>query len=817
MEALLRDLRLGLRNLARRPGFTAVAVLSLALGIGANTAVFTAVKAVFLQPLPLKDPQSLVAVYTSIEGVPAHLPVSYPNFLDLKERGASVFSSLFTATGVSLSLTGEGGEPEQVDGEMVSGDYFETLGVSAALGRTFRPEEDGAPGAHPVVVLSDGLWRGRFGGDRAILGRTILLNGQPFTAIGVAPRGFPGTDGLAPSAFWVPLAMHEQVLRRQIRPFFEQRRVTLLGVIGRLRPGVAPGQAESVLKGIGTSLAAEYPDTNEGRTFTQVSLAKALIGVDQRDDYTKAGALLAAMVAAVLLIACGNVANMLLARASGRRREVAIRLALGAARGQLVRQLLIESLLLALMAGGLGLLIAAWSRGLLVALRSPYLPPGLDFGLDPRVLLFTLGLSLLTGLVFGLVPALQATRPELVGAIKGSESTAYRKRPLGLRNLLVVAQIGLSLVALAGAALFLLSLRSALKIDTGFERDHLLTVSFDLDSRGYDEARGQQLLERMVDQARALPGVRSAAVSESLVLAGQSLRRTIAPEGEEPDPANPLIVQPNSVGPGYFDTMGIPILRGRAITGEDRADGRAVTVINRTMAERMWPNADPLGRRFLVMPNRDILEVVGVAEDVKYNSLGEPPQMSIYRSIQQAYSSAATLHVRTERDPASLAGAVRREISDLDSQLLLRDVRTMSDVIDELLWAPRAGAGLLALFGGLAVLLSVIGIYGVLSYAVSRRQREIGIRMALGADRGHVTRLFLKEGMAMVAAGLVAGLAAAFSGSALIATLLYDVEPRNALAFGGAALLLALISTVATWFPARRAASVSPLIVIRQD
>ncbi|MES1240001.1 MAG: ABC transporter permease, partial [Acidobacteriota bacterium] len=720
-------------------------------------------------------------------------------------------------TSVSLSLTGSGGEPEQLNGEMVSGDYFTALGVPAVFGRTFRPEEDGAPGANPVVVLSEGFWSRRFGADRGVLGRTILLNGLPFTVIGVAPRGFIGTAGLEPSAFWVPAAMHEQVLRRQVRPFFDQRRATLMGVIARLRDGVAPEQAEAALKRIGSGLAQEYPDANEGRGLTQVPLAQALIGVDQRSDYVKAGALLAAIVAAVLLIACGNVANMLLARASGRRREVAIRLAIGAGRAQLIRQLLIESLLLALLAGGLGLVIAAWSRGLLAALRSPYLPPGLDFSLDTRVLLFALGLSILTGLIFGLVPALQATRPELVGALKGSESAAHRKRPLGLRNLLVVAQIALSLVALAGATLFLISLRSASRIDPGYDRDHLLTISFDLDSRGYDETRGEQFLEQAVERVSALPGVRSAAVAESLVLAGTSLRRIIAPEGEEPDPEHPLVVQPNSVGPGYFDTLDIRILRGRPIADEDRAGGRQVAVINSTMAERMWPSQDPLGRRFYLMPTREMLEVVGVAEDVKYNSLGEPPQMSIYRSILQSYSSAATLHVRTEQAPALAAGAVRQQLSQMDSQLLLQDIRTMSQVIDELLWAPRAGALLLALFGALAVLLSVIGIYGVLSYAVSQRQREIGVRMALGADRGHVTRLFLREGMAMVAAGLTLGLVAAFYGSALIASLLYEVEPRNAAAFGGAAVLLALVAAVATWFPARRAAAVPPLIVIRQD
>jgi putative ABC transport system permease protein len=815
MESWLRDLRHSVRGLARRPTFTAVALLSLALGIGANTAIFTAIKAVFLQSFPVREPERLVAVFTSLEGMQALLPVSYPNFVDLRDRGRT-FSALITATPISLSLSGGGGEPERIDGEMVSGGYFDVLRVRAARGRTFLPEEDSTPGGHPVVVLSYGLWQRRFAADPNILGRTLSLNGHPFTVIGLAARGFRGTDGLTASDFWVPLMMHEQVMRRRVRPFFEQRRATLLGVIGRLGPGVTLAQAQADLRRVGRDLAREYPEADEGRTLAAVPVLQALVDPNERQGYVKAGFVLAAMVGVVLLVACANVANMLLARAAGRRREIAVRLAIGAARRQLVRQLLLESVVLALAAGALGLLLASWSRGLVAGLQTPYLPATVDLSLDARVLLFTFGLSLATAFLFGLVPALQASRPEMVTALKGNETRAEGGR-LPLRNLLVVAQVALSLVSLIGATLFLLSLRNALRIDPGFDSDHLLTASFDLDSSGYDEARGEQLLQRMVERARTLPGVRNAAVAESLVLAGQTLRRTIAVEGREPRPDESLIVQPNAVGLGYFDTLGIPLVRGRDFTLADRAGGQHVTIINRTMAERLWPGTDPIGRRFSMKPTNETVTVVGVVQDVKYNSLGEEPQLAIYLPIAQSYSSAATLHVRTSGKPGELAGPVRSALRELEPGLPLISVRSFPEVLDALLWVPRAGAVLLAIFGALAMVLAVLGIYGVMSYSVTRRHREIGIRMALGAERRNVILLFLGEGARMIATGLVLGLLLAFLSSRLIVTLLYGVEARNVLAFGGPALLLAAVAVLATYVPARQATAINPMIVMRQD
>ena len=816
MEMLIRDLRQGVRGLVRHPGFTAVAVLSLALAIGANTAIFTAVEAVFLQSLPVREPSRLVRVFTALEGRPDLLDLSYPNFVDLRERSRS-FSDLVTATQVNLGLSGGKGESEQVWGEMVSGRYFDMLGVRAALGRTFLPEEDSTPGGHPVVVLSHELWERRFGAEREILGRPVSLDGRSFVVVGVAPRGFVGTAGIRPSELWIPLAMHDQVLGRRMAPFFNERRATLLGAIGRLRDGVSPAQADADLKRIAAALAHDHPDANQGQTVKVMPVLQSQVDPNAREGYVKAAFLLGSVVTMVLLVACFNVAVMLLARANRRRRETALRLALGARRGQLVRQLLAESFVLALAATALGLLLASWSRSLLTGLRTPYLPPELRLGLDARALLFTIGLSVLTPLLFGLVPALQSTRPRVMAAIKGEDrELSPGLGRLGLRSLLIAVQVALSLVSLIGAALFVISLRNAQRIDPGFETGHLLTVSFDLDNLGYAEARGQQALRQIADRVKTLPGARSAAVSETLVLAGQGFARKISVEGRELRPGERLVILPNSVGPGYFETLGIPLLRGRGFTEEDHARSRRVAVINRTMADRLW-NGDAVGRRFTLIASKETVEVVGVVQDVKYANLTERPRLAVYFPMSQAYASPVTLQIRTEGDPVLLAAAVRREIHALEPNLALLDLRTMTEVIGDLLWIPRTGATLLGFFGLLTLVLVMIGIHGVMQQSVTERRREIGIRLALGAERSRVIRLLFNQSMITVVAGLAAGLGAAFLLSPFVATLLFGVGARNSLAYLLAALFLAVVAALATYIPARRVTAISPMIVMRQE
>ena len=698
MSGLQSDLRWALRGLARRPGFTAVAVLSLALGIGANATVFSLANAVLLRPLPVREPARLVALHTITPDIPVHLQISWENFRDLRERSRTLTGLMATGP-ATVSLSG-GGPPEQVFGQMVTGDYFDVLGVRPALGRAFLPEEDRTPGSHPVVVLGDGLWRRRFGGDPGIVGRTIRLNGEAFTVVGIAPPGFRGLQPLNSPELWVPMMMYPRVMPSRLRIYFEARGAPLLGVVGRLAPGKSLEQARDELEALSTALAEEYPLANQRRTVVPIPLLDTVGGPDEHAGYVRAAGLLLALVGAVLLIACANLANLLLARSAGRRPEMAVRLSLGSSRGRLVRQLLTESLLLVLAGGLAGLLLAAWARRLVPLLGSPYLPDALEIPIDGRVLAFTLGLSVLTGLLFGLAPALRAGRADLAAGLgaRAREEAPGKLGRFGFQGLLVALQVALSLIALAGAAAFLRSLANARSIDPGFDHERLLVLSFDLDGAGYGETRGQDLLGRMIERLAAVPGVRSAAAGENLLLVEQGIRRAVALEGQPADNSGPpTIVQTNAVGPSYFDTLSIRRLRGRAFTAADRAGAPHVVVINRTMAEHLWSGEDPVGRRFRFLgPDEPEREVVGVVEDSRYNDLGEEPQLYVFLPLAQAWSSAVTLHVRTEGDPEDLVGTVRREIQAVVPEVPLVDVRPMSRVLDlELLGAPHGGHPLL--------------------------------------------------------------------------------------------------------------------------
>ncbi len=817
MERLLKDLRYAVRGLLRRPGFTAVALLSLALGIGANTAIFTLLDTIFLQPLPVRDIARLAEVYTVSPDIPGYLPLSQLNLNDYRDLGG-VFSDLALVAPLSLSLAGEG-RPEQVPGQMVSARFFDMLGVRLALGRAFLPDEERV--ARPVVVLGDGLWRRRFGGDPHILGRAIRLNGHPLTVVGVAPPGFFGIDFVQRSELWVPAGLHDQILPEVLRAIWPIRRALAFSAVGRLKPGISFDQAGQALQALAGRLAQEYPDANRKRSVTLVPFGQALINPNVRQGYLQAGGLLVTMVGLVLFIACANLANMLLVRASGRRQEIAIRLAIGGSRSDLIRQLLVESLLLSLAAGAAGLLLAVVALDLMSAVQSPYLPPSLPLRLDGTVLLFTLGLALATALLFGLMPALAASRPDLVPALKNEAAAARRggvvRRLGGLRHLLIAGQVGLSVVALVGAVLFLVSLRNAQRSDPGFERAHLALLSFDLDSVGFDEARGQLFLRQAAEQAAALPGVVSAAIGENLMLSDVGVSHILLVDSKAAPADQRTFAQASAVSPGYFATMGIPILRGRALSESDRAGSRLVVVINQTMADKLWPGDNPVGRRFTILPSRQVLEIVGVARDVKYNTLGEDPQLYIYLPEAQDYTSAVTLHVRTRGRPGMVLDAMRRQVQAMAPEMPITRVTTMPAVIGELLWAPRVCAVLLTLFGAVALILVVIGIYSVIAHSIVQRQREIGIRMALGARRSDVIRLFLRQGIPAVVVGLVCGVfAALFTGQA-IAGLLYGIDPANPLIYLVTAVLLALVALVANFLPTRRATSVSPLIVMRQQ
>ena len=822
MSTSLQDLRFAARMLIKSPGFTLVAVLSLALGIGANSTIFSLVSAVLLRPLPVADASRLVAVFTTDErnrgALFNYLQTSPLNFQDYRADG-EVLLGLAAHQGLPLSFTGKG-EPEQIFGEIVSGDFFTVLGVTPLRGRFFVPDEDEAPGASSVAVLSHSFWQRRLGGEASAVGQTLTLNGHPFTVIGIAPRGFKGANAIGTPALWVPMMAHPQLATGFLKENIDSRRALIFNLVGRLEPGVTLQQAEARLKTVAGRLASEYPTDNEGRSVAVLPLAQATINPGFRENMVSAAGLLLVVVALVLLIACANVANLLLARAAARQREVAVRLSLGASRGRLVRQLLTEGLLLALLAGGLGLLIAYWAQGVLWANRPPALAAdAIDLRPDLRVLGFTLAVSLATALVFALAPALRASRPNIVDELKQRGGDAsFGNRVFSMRSLLVSAQVALSLVTLVGAALFVRSLGNAQRIDPGFAWETLGVLTVDLGAQGYGEERAREFQRRVLERSAALPGVLGVTLASGVPLSQGSFQRTVFPEGiDRSDRKNGKLVQLNTVARGYFATMGIPLLRGRDFAPSDHKDAPHVVVINETMAKQFWPEADALGKRFQFFGQEWWNEVVGIAKDGKYNFLGENPQPHIYLSLDQTFEPAVTLHVRAAGDPATALGMARGEVQALDRQLPITNVLTFREILGQSLWAPRMGASLLGVFGFLSLVLAVIGIYGVMSYSVSQRSRELGLRMALGADEASVLKLVVRQGVTLAALGVAIGLAIAAAATRLVGSLLYDVKAHDPLVFAGVPLLLGLSAVAASIQPAWRAARVDPTQALRLE
>jgi predicted permease len=820
MEMFMQDVRYGFRMLVKHPAFTLVVVLSLALGIGANTTIFTLINALFLNPLPVEDASRIVMVYTTDENNQQQgftfMPTSFPNYVDYRDKN-TVLSGLAAIGGTGLSLS-SGGEPEQVFAEVVSGNYFDVLGVKFALGRGFLPEEDKTPGSHPVVVLSDGLWKRRFGGDRSILNQTILLNGQKFTVVGVAPPGFRGTNAIGGPVMWVPVAMRDQVFTGLLRAFFNERRALLFFMVGRLKPGVSVQQAEAAMKTIGAQLEQEYPRENEKRSVSLMPLTQAALNPNQRDDFVSASAMLMGAVGLVLLIACANVANLLLSRATGRHREMAIRLSLGAGRVRLVRQLLTESVLLSLVAGGLGLLLAIWGRDLLWSFRPGFFNQNdMDLALDARVLWFTMGVSLLTGILFGLVPAFQASRPDLMISLKDRANPPSGFGWFGPRNVLVAAQVALSLVALVGAGLFVRSLRNAQQIDPGFDTENVLLMSFDVGAMGYNDARSQEFYRQTAERLKTLPMVESAAVAANAPFQGGFSRTVFREDADTRDRRSGKLMLVNPVQTGYFDTAGIRVLRGRKFTDADREGAPMVAIVNDTFARNVFPNEEALGKRIRFFGEDWIVEIVGVAQTSKYITLGEDPLPALYFPILQHPTPAVTLYVRTKGDPKAALGAVRSTVQEMDRNLPLTGVATMADVMAQSMWAPRMGAGLLGLFGGLALLLAAVGVYGVMSYTVSQRTQEIGIRMALGAQHGDLIRMILQQGMVIVIAGVALGVGGALALTRGLARLLFDVNTADPVTFASTAVLLVFVALLACYVPARRATRIDPVIALRYE
>jgi len=824
METLWQDIRHGLRVLLKSPGFSAVAVLSLALGIGANTTIFTIVNAILLHPLPVKDIARVVELdtvdtKTKIGFANAEkIGMSFPNFQDYQKQGG-VFSGLSCIVPLALTWSG-GAEPRQVNGQLVSANYFDMLGLQPATGRYFLPDEDTKLSGNTVAVISYSFWVNKLGSDPNVVGKSLTLNAVPYAVIGVSPKGFKGTFTFSSAEqIWIPSSMYPQVLAGLGKEFFNDRRFLGVGAIGRLRDGVGLGTAEASLKTVASRLEAEYPKDNGGRSVALTPLADAAVGVNQHDQMTRTGTVMMTVVGLVLLIACVNLANLLLARAAQREKEMGLRAALGASRNRLMRQMMTECILLSSLGGALGLAIAYAGRSVLWSFRPPFIEQNdLDLSLDSHVLLFTLGISLLTGLLFGVAPALKASVPNLMDTLKiGGRGGSIGWGRNSLRSLLVVSEIALSLVALVGAGLFIRSMRDAQAMDPGFESKNLFMMAFDLGALHYEEGRGQQFLRAAVERANATPGVKSATIASNFPLGG-GFARTVFPEGQDETTGyRGMLTQLDDITPGYFDTLRIPLIKGRVFSDTDRKTTASVAVINEAMAKHFWPNQDAVGKRFHFFGDATLREVVGVAGNTTVNNIGEVPVPLAYLPVAQDYAPAPTLQVQTIGPPQPLIAGIRAQIQTLDSNLAITNVQTIGEIMDQGLWAPRMGAALLTVFGGLALLLAAIGVYGVLSYSVTQQTREIGIRMAMGAERAHVLRLVVGQGLRLAAAGLVLGIVIALLTARQLTSLLFGVSAYDPITFGAVTLLLVAVALLACYIPARRATSVDPLVALRDE
>ena len=821
METLVQDLRYSLRMFRKSPLFAIVAVIALALGIGANTTIFSLVYALLLRPLPgVEEPQRLVAVFTSDFSSTLYGTSSYPDYIDYRDNN-EVFEGLAAFRQDSMVLS-SGDNPQRITGAIVSGNYFSVLGGRMLLGRALASDDDTAQATNPVVVLSYQNWQRRFGSDPGIIGKTVALNNQSFTVVGVAAESFRGTNLAADVELWLPMAMMGRV---QSATALTRRGSRWLRVMGRLKPGVTMEQAQSNIDAIAAQLAETYPRSNRGtlqqpdkpRPMSLVPASEAATGnPNARATLTRMSQLLMAVVGFVLLIACANVANLLLARAESRRKEIAVRLALGAARGRLIRQLLTESSLLALMGGAVGLLMSAWMGDLILLFD---LPPALDPSLDKWVLGFTLMVSLLTGLLFGLAPAIQASRLDLVPALKDSHEFGNRPvRRFSLRDMLVVSQVALSLLLLIGSGLFLRSLQNAYRTDLGFDTRDALLASVDLGLQGYKPAQQKAFNQQIEERLAALPGVQSVSATSSVPLGGGGMRGGVSIEGYQAQPGEDTELNMNMVALNYFQTMGIPLLKGRDFNTQDTESSPRVAIINEAMALRYWPDQNPIAKRFsLSGPNGPFTEIVGVAKTGKYRTISEDSLPFIYLPLAQNPNSRLTLILRTAGSPAELTAALRAVVQDLDRNLPVFDVKTMTEHIGQALSQERLIATLLGIFGSVALLLSTVGIYGLMSYAVSQRRREIGVRMALGARSQDILTLIVSRGLMLASIGIAIGLAVAIALTRVASGLLFGISATDPMTFAVVSLILAGVALGACFVPARRATKVDPMVALRYE
>ena len=813
MKNLLQDIRYGLRTMFRSPGLVIVVSLSIGLGSGLNITIFSLINSILLQPLPaITQQEELVELYTSSPGL-RFGAVSYPDYVDYRDTN-QVFLDLIAQRVTPVSMSSGGSNNQIIAGIIVSGNYFSALGVPPMLGRAFYPDEDRTPNSSPVAVISYSLWQRAFGGDKQIVGKSVIINSQSFTIIGVAPEGFIGTSvGLAPD-IWFPLMMQARVLPGSDR--LPERGARWLNVIGRLKPGVSREQAEAGMQPIVNRLAQEYANTNKGTTATVVPLGEGSVGI--RKNLSTVLMLLMAVVFLVLLIACFNVANLMLARALARHKEIGLRQALGASRRRLVQQLLTESVLFSLLGGIVGIVVAFVATRLLLNLVPPTpIPVSFDLSLSNEVFVFALIVSIVTGIIFGLAPAIQTTKISLLPALKDDGAGQQGFKKSRLRNLLVMGQVAISLILLISAGLFLRSLQNAQNSNPGFEPEKLVAISTDVGLQGYDQETGQRYYQQLAERLGKLPGVESTSLGYIVPLSGGGQQQiAVQIPGYEPPPDTILAIDYNTVGPNFFQAMSIPLVHGRDFSDFDTKDVAGVCIINEAMARRFWPDRNPIDQSLSITRNKTPLKIVGVVKNSKYYSLKEEPKPYLYLPFLQNYQSRMTVFAKTSGDAASVLPVVRREVEALDKNMPAR-VLTMRDVLSFILIPQKLAAILLTIFSLLALALATVGLYAVMAYSVSKRRREIGIRMALGAQRGDVLKLILKQGMLLTAIGLVVGLAASVALTRFFSGLLYGISPTDFGTFAAITLVQVVVALIASYIPARRATKVDPLIALKYE
>ena len=809
MHSLLKDIRYGIRMLARTPGFTLVAVLSLALGIGANTTVFSLLDALRLRSLPIPNPEQIVDIATLEAGGEPHTDFSYPLYHDLRDHSKAL-AGMVAYADTNLGLAA-GDQTERIRGEFVSANYFSVLGVQPIIGSAFGPDDERS-GAPRIAVISYALWNRRLAGDKAALQKTITLNGRTFSVVGVTPRDFSGLLRGLSTDVWVTLPHgadfegEPQLLSTPTQSW--------LTLAGRLKPGSTIQQAQSELTALLPQVSQEARENGKWGALVKPAAGGNDVYVA---ELSRPVTMLLIAVGLILAIACANVASLLLSRAKARGKEIGVRLALGASRWRIVRQLLTESMLLAIIGGACGLLLALWTSGLASGLQTRIAGPlALDVSPNSRVLLFTSVVSVLTVLLFGVVPALNASRVDLVPILKDSTMTtpAFRRGP-SLHSLLVVTQVTLSLVLLAGAGLFLRSLWKLQAIDKGFTGDNVVAMSLNMELQGYEPKRGAAFYRAALENLPSVPGVQSISLASALPVSAGGSRMSGPPNTTKPAVNEPFSIDIVSVAPRFFETSGLPMLRGRDFGSLDTDNAAQVIIVNETMARKFWPGSDPVGQSFY--DGHDTYQVVGVARDTKYRNLREAPRTTMYQPLSQSYRPSMNLLVRTAAEPTSVVPALQARLHELEPAITIFNVRTLSEHVGSSLYVERMESTLLVFFGLLALGLTAVGIYGVVAYSVAQRTREVGIRMALGAQRGDVLKLILMKGLALIAWGTALGLIGCYWLSRLVSSQLYGVTPYDPLSFATAAVVLVGVAMLASYIPARRATKVDPLVALRYE